>query len=753
MSDTVDRLKELLFDSEAQKLGELSRRIDAADEASGVLRERSEAERRVREEMQQRLEAVFERAGSREKLEDSVADVIEGALRKAEIDRHDQLAAAIAPLVVRTVKTEIGNSKDELVEALYPMTGRMVKAYIASAMKDLANDINRRLDSNPLMLRLRSLTTGKSMGELAMADAQRLNVEELYLIRRGTGELLARWPETSPEQAEGRDHVMSGILTAINEFSTEALGDEGGALRQIDLGERQLYLRASPVYLLAAKCSGVAPQPVEAQLDEAFLKAIEKLSAIDGRDDEPAQSRRLLPALSEDLTQRIGDEYDSLPGAGPRRNPLKVIAWGLGLVLAGWAGWSAYTSYRTEHTREVAASVVSAMPELSGYPVRLSVGYMGRSAAVAGLAPSLAVKSALADKLTRALPGVDVSETLTVLPNVLDEIEPKIARVREDLSAIDPKIAWVRENVTGLGPEIQRVRKEMATLDPKIEDVRGAMATLERSVATDRVRQSIERTGLKLERIVRELPRIESLAGDAAAKKTASDARAAAAATMAALDEVRGMLGTLSDAELIKVLEAHATRMHAASSNLSNVVGGLSGGPVAGRTQTRTDDPTAPASADTLLVETDWLSEVTMSASQVLALQRSLPAAQAPTPRERLEAWSRANAVFFANGTEYRDPDAAEQTIAGLASLMRETGLLVRVAGYTDEKGGQNPNNSLSRARAGKVMTRLVELGVPERQLVAIGRLDSRDISPVTGDTSPNRRVEFEPGFDGEGGR
>ena len=121
MSQSVDKLKELLFQPESDAIAALSSRI----------------------------EAVFDRAGTNERFQSSVATVLDGALREAEVARHEEVSTAIAPLIVKTVKTEIRNSTDDLVEALYPATGRMVKAYVASAIKDLTDQINRRLEANP----------------------------------------------------------------------------------------------------------------------------------------------------------------------------------------------------------------------------------------------------------------------------------------------------------------------------------------------------------------------------------------------------------------------------------------------------------------------------------------------------------------------------------------------------------------------------------------------------------------------------
>ena len=121
-----------------------------------------------------------------------------------------------------------------------------------------------------------------------------------------------------------------------------------------------------------------------------------------------------------------------------------------------------------------------------------------------------------------------------------------------------------------------------------------------------------------------------------------------------------------------------------------------------------------------------------------------------PTARERLQSWAKANAIFFADGTEYRNQQSAQAAIDVLVRLMRESGALVRVVGYTDERGGQSRNVSLASTRAQRVFDALIERGVPKQQLIAIGRPSGAEISSNIGPQSPNRRVEFEVGFDGE---
>ena len=435
MSQSVDKLKELLFKPESDAIAQLSERIDA----------------------------VFDRAGTTDRFQASVAKVLDGALRDAEVARHDEVASAIAPLIVRTVKTEIHNSTDDLVEALYPATGRMVKAYVASAIKDLTNEINRRLEANPVMLRLNALMSGRSAAELAIADSQRLKVEDIFLIRRATGELVARWP-----QGNGRtnlDHVMGGVLTAINEFTSEAFKSQGSALRQIDLGDSRVYLRVSPAYLLAAKCSGTAPIAAEQAIDAEFLNLIGRHHA--ALDSEPV-SQGVAPKLStllQELSTRLETRLEHLqPSNGSLRRgvqPLTLLATFIGIPLAGFLLWNAYIDYRMSHVEAVARATVNATPQMTGYPNEAKASARGRIVTVSGLAPTQAVKSNLLAQLRLALPDVTINDQMNAVPVGSPDVRPLLNELKLDQRAFEAalKLAATKQSRERAARQVERASR------------------------------------------------------------------------------------------------------------------------------------------------------------------------------------------------------------------------------------------------------------------------------------------------------
>ncbi|PPD29885.1 MAG: hypothetical protein CTY20_04750 [Hyphomicrobium sp.] len=748
-SEGVTRLKELLFDNENQTLIELARRIDALSEAGIADRKRlydelkglSDQERRDRLQILERIDGLHERLGTPDRLESSVAGVIDGAIRRAEVDRHEQLASAMSPLVVRTVKTEIRNSRDDLVEALYPMTGRMVRAYVASAIKDLMAQINRKLEQNPFMLRLASLTTGRSVAELALADSQRTSVEELYLIQRDTGALIAHWPESAPDA--NRDQMVSGVLTALTEFASEAFSDDGRALRQIDLGASQVYLRLSPLNLLAVRCTGSAHAAVEQAIDNEFLSGLERLSQLDKAyppGTRPgALNSELLNGLSQNLKTRIAETEAQF--AAPRAGTalLKSLAWVIGLPMLAWFTWSAFTNYETARVRKIALGVVKSNVELMGYPTNVLVEPRGRTITLSGLAPLPGARDKVIADLKAALPLSDIRDQMAIVPNGLAGAEPLFRNVKKDLVELEREsnrtavlIAIDRSirALSGLNLPLARIRSDLgdSKYGPPIESATVVVDQAQKRLAELRI-QAIATSGTASD--------FARLGGET---RAISDILASATASLSSILPEPARLPAPADVAVGRdnagTLVPNADRLAGEAERLAATVATLGQ-----TTSLKTTQQSNEAEIASLRARLAALESRPLSAS---------PLPQLVSPRDRLAAWARANAIFFANNLDFRDADRTARMLDELAQLILASDSLVRVVGYTDEIGIAARNSTLSLTRAETVQAALVQRGVPPNRLIALGRQNAIDISPTKGTQSANRRVEFEIGFIGE---
>lgn len=718
------RLKELLFDSEVETLGELDKRLGSIEQT------KTQQERQNLETLQ-RVDQLFQRAGTEERFRNSVAVVLDKALEDAELRNHDQMSRAMAPLVVNTIRTELRNSQDELVDIMFPITGRMVKSYLAAEMKKLSSSVNRQIDNNPFMLRVRALASGKPVRDLAIAETQRLSVDEVFLIRRGSGELLGHWPE-SPTAMSNADVHMSGVLSAINDFASSAFDNDGGHFQAFRYEDFDVYMRASPVYLLAAKCSGIAPSGIESIFDEAFLETLERVTlleraaAANGR-EVAAQSRSLeLHPLTDHVETRTTEIYEDLARSTMGGAVVKALLFLIAVPLLAWFFWGLYTDAEEAIVRRSANHVITGTQELKGYRTHLDIGYRGKAITVTGLVPDETVRTGLTTALSRELPSTKIIAELAVVPKARTEV--------------------VRELVAQPPPVV-----DTSALEKRLAD---RVANMENQLVAAAARRAIVRADSRLRQAVPEIGRLERQTdGDArqadirevrtALEKTTSDVVALRKQMLSAgndRDALARLIGPINETTTAvgRTIKSLAS-IHGTGANLSMVQ--------------------KPAATNLVDAAEDLTSQAERIATLAIALHQTaamipepvvIPPPRETTPEEKLRAYAGRYAIFFSSGVELISAARANRRLDELAGLIKASSTLVRVVGYTDDKGQSDKNSELALNRANKIIAELVRRGVDQKYLIGIGRPGGYALDPGAGASSPNRRVQFEVGFRGE---
>jgi len=702
--ETVSRLKALLFDREARELDTLNTRLA---------------------EMQKR-------AGSDEQFQKSVAKVLDSALREAEVTRHRELADAMAPMVLRTLRTEMKSPEmqDQIAGVMYPRMGEMVARYVSSAIRDMMQEINRRLESglthNRFFLWVRSLTSGRSMAELALAATQRLEVKEIYLVRRGSGALVHHWRRSGsadPPDGANRDTLVSGFLAAITALAEDAFEADKESLRTLDLDDHRIYLRGSPDYLLAAKCSGSAPSGIDRNLDAELIQVLiahrelECASPTSGDQgavrDAGARLDQLLATFSERIEEAAHERAQQASRASGGRT-LKVLLWIVGLPLATFAAWYVYVGFITHALQTKADGAIAAIPSLRGYPVRAHVERGAHRIWVAGLAPDEPTRRLLLGNLEKIAPEVELTEAIGVLPK--PDVQAKL-----DAEGFRRSVERAQSKLTALMSDLATAREHGAgtpTAEP--------LALAERSAET------------ALLELQRPRPAAE---GDRPDPGIAS----ALAGLEAATDKLSIVVGAEKTTRLPAPQDATsgAEAIALATERIAALIGTIE--------QRRTVAPIAERTA-----EVDRLAEERVTAldrryrERLSELERRLSQLSPATPRQRLETFVRANALFFGTDADYRDANAAGRVLDEVVALARQADATVRVVGYTDEAGGPTRNAPLAQARADRVVADLVSRGHPRNRLIPVGRPSALPLAPGAGADSPNRRVEFELAFMGE---
>ena len=331
--------------------------------------------------LQSQTEALAARLGDSARLEEATAEILAGALRRAEISSHRQLSQAMAPLVVAAIRSEIANSRDMMVEALYPTTGRLVAAAVSNAFRELVENINARLarllSARLWRLRLGSMITRRPLAEILLEAAQRLRVRRILVLERDTGRLLAHWGVE--EAANSSDEMVGGMIAAISQFASQAFARQHGELRTLDMGASRLLLRASARLIVAPEFFGEPHARDESRMDSALLKLIETSP------DSPNE---------EALAQIAADFVDPVKKKGGAAG--KFVLAALGLLAIGWAAYGPVRNLVCERRLQGAfASAIAAQVGLDEWPLKLALDSRRRIAVLTGIAPPQADLGAL----------------------------------------------------------------------------------------------------------------------------------------------------------------------------------------------------------------------------------------------------------------------------------------------------------------------------------------------------------------------
>ncbi|RWA68726.1 OmpA family protein [Mesorhizobium sp.] len=427
--------------------------------------------------------------GNPDRLEAATADILVAALERAEVSRPRELANVIAPSVVSAIRSEIKNSRDFMVDALYPITGRLVSAAVANAFKELVARLEQRLNALTSMElwigRIKSLATGRPISEFVLANASPPRVNRLLMIERGNGRLVADWKREgiSDERAD----LLSAMVAAILEFSVQALAGEGN-LQTLDFGGREIVLRASPRFILAAECIGPLRPADDARINALFFDTVESM---DGGCDA---------AMLASLATAI--EADPAVEKKPRRGG-RVVLFVLAALAAAGLAWLA-SIYLTrmmleQRTNDALQELVGKEPLLKSFPLRLDFDHGNRSVAVSGVEPGQLEVAPLVDALAKAAAPYRVVDRIGVVPGMeqsaalraeVDTMRQSLAGIQASIDGTREAIADLRQSIAGLqksagetGRAIAGQQQSLAGLQARIDEARGPSAQELQSLA------------------------------------------------------------------------------------------------------------------------------------------------------------------------------------------------------------------------------------------------------------------------------
>ncbi len=303
-------------------------------------------ERAQLDEINEHIRNLSVRAGD-------VSEVLPDAIvRRAGQDAS--LRTALAPTLVEALRASVRKDPSLLADALFPMIGAAVRRAVAAALADMTDSLNKIVESSlsfrGVQWRFEALRTGKPFAEVALTRSLLYRVEQVFLIHGASGLLLQH--AMSPAAVVKDPDMVSGMLTAIQDFVHDSFGAAENSLDTLRVGEFSVWVQHGPRALLAGVVRGTAPpglNNVFATANEALHREYGlELASFDGDAAPFAGTKQILDRCL----------LGQAPAERRRSYAWLYLAGALALLLIGiWAAWAVRDGRDRRHWNDYLSAV------------------------------------------------------------------------------------------------------------------------------------------------------------------------------------------------------------------------------------------------------------------------------------------------------------------------------------------------------------------------------------------------------------
>jgi hypothetical protein len=159
--------------------------------------------------------------------------------------------------VIALIDDRLKHSQDAIVEVIYPMLGVLIQKYIQQQIQQLKDKIDEQIESTfswkNWKRKFKSFITGRSESDFIIADMIKAEINQVFLIQKGSGLLCAH---ISKEISLDSD-LAAGLLTALSSFASDALDAKTESLDTIQYDTYTIILDQYPNYFVAMVIDGI----------------------------------------------------------------------------------------------------------------------------------------------------------------------------------------------------------------------------------------------------------------------------------------------------------------------------------------------------------------------------------------------------------------------------------------------------------------------------------------------------------------
>lgn len=183
-------------------------------------------------------------------------DHLEPYLENKIIYLRENFPSLFGKAMSEAIKIQVRDSQDEIIDALYPIIGRLIVKYLKTEIERINERIDRQLQRNfsarGFWIWLKAIFRGVSYEDMMMKDAAHAAVEEIFVINKEAGLLLAHHSLTNLMNPD----MIAGMLTGIKGFIEHAFMTGEQQLETLEYENHEIVVHNFRTFYIASLISG-----------------------------------------------------------------------------------------------------------------------------------------------------------------------------------------------------------------------------------------------------------------------------------------------------------------------------------------------------------------------------------------------------------------------------------------------------------------------------------------------------------------
>jgi len=472
-NNELEQLKKLLLEPELKKLRELESRLNA-------LTLRSEDEGYLKERLLPLFDEVFlERLRSSDEqtitiLSQYLARIVS---KTSEID-PESFKRSLQSVLAPAIKEEIASNKDAMIDALYPIMGGMIGKYVTSAIHELMESINKKINEGFSLRRIKrkikAKLTGVSETELLLEESTQAVISSLFVIHKESGMLISE-AHLNDEEIDD-PHMIASMASAVKDFINDWIKnkDELEEVQLLSYGKSTLYIESAGSVYLIAFMSAEPDREQRMEINRFFASIVKRYSLFfqefDGDD-----SHEEVQALSRELEHYLREQRDStgaeeeISRSNTARYVLAALLIALLIPLAYWLK-NRYLEYTLTHE----------VQERTGTPIEIRISH--GTVVASGVADSFSTHEAI-DRILQKSSPVPYTDRITISAAALEKLyTAKTLDARNSLERLSRRLRKVSDEIVRLKQTLREKEKTIDQIRKRLDDQQEALHKADRKL-------------------------------------------------------------------------------------------------------------------------------------------------------------------------------------------------------------------------------------------------------------------------------